>query len=167
MAEWGLRHGGELRHIARELRAMKQPEVTKRFRRELRATAQPLVPAVRASIRGLPSSRPYSTDGLRGRLSRAVRIEVRTTGRQAGVTIRVDGRKMPNKQKRLPALMEGEGVRRGRRVDTRWRHPVFGNPDVWVQQQPHPYFFRLMRVLGPRSRVAVARVLNQITREIT
>jgi hypothetical protein len=153
-----LRHGEDLRRISRELRKMNDKEIKKRFRKELRAAARPLVPAVRRSIRATPSKRPYTADGLRGRLSKATRLEVKTSGRQAGVAIRVDGRKMPPGQRGLPKAMEGL---------KRWRHPVYGNRAVWVSQESHPYFFRVMRTAGPRSRAAVARVVDGITRDIT
>lgn len=163
----GLRDSGDLRRISRELRRMDDKELKKRFRKELRKAAAPLVPKVRASIRSIPAKRGYSAAGLRGRMSRATRLEVKTTGRNAGVAIRVDGRKMPSGQKRLPALMEGEGVQRGRRVDTRWRHPVFGNREVWVQQDSHPYFFPVVGMAGPASRRAVTKVLDGISRDIS
>ncbi|MFI0897063.1 hypothetical protein [Streptomyces sp. NPDC020983] len=145
--------------ISRELRRMDDKELLKRFRRELRAAAKPLVPAVRASIRAIPSSRPYTAAGLRGQLSRATGLEAKTTGRQAAVIIRVDGRKMPTKAKSLQAYMEG--------TKPRWRHPVYGNRKVIVQQSPHPYFFTVMRASGPRARVAVNRVIDQVSKDIT
>lgn len=153
-----LRTGGDLRRISQELRGMDNPEVKKRFRRELRAVAQPFVPLVRASIRSTPAKRPYTADGLRGRMVKATRIEVRTTGRDAGVAIRVDGRKMPSKQKALPKMMEGT---------KRWRHPVFGNREVWVTQPPKPYFFRVVRPAGAASRRAASRVVDSISRDIS
>ncbi|MFF2383771.1 hypothetical protein [Streptomyces sp. NPDC058108] len=155
--EWGLRGGNDLRRISRELRKMDDKEIKKRFRKELRAAAAPLVPRVRASIRSLPSSRGYSPDGLRGRLSKATRLEVKTTGKQAGVAIRVDGRKMPTHMKGLPKAVEGT---------KRWRHPVFGHRDVWVDQPKQPYFFHVVRPLGLASRKAVSRVLDGISRDI-
>ncbi|MCQ9178757.1 hypothetical protein KMT30_06870, partial [Streptomyces sp. IBSBF 2953] len=119
--------------------------------------AQPYVPLVRNSIKSIPSKRPYSADGLRGRMSKATRVEVRTVGRDAGVAIRVDGRKMPSKMKALPKGMEGT---------RRWRHPVFGNREVWVTQPPHPYFFRVVRPAGTAGRRAASRVVDSITRDI-
>jgi hypothetical protein len=150
-----LRTGDDLRRISRELRRMDNKEVTKRFRKELRATAQPLVPVVRASIRSIPSR---TGDGsLRAAMSRATRVEVRTTGRQAGVAIRVDGRKMPSHMKSLPSMVEGK---------KRWRHPVYGNRAVWVQQPSKPYFYKVVRPAGQASRRAVNRVLDGITKDI-
>jgi hypothetical protein len=155
--EWGLRHGNDLRRISRELRGMDNKEIKKRFAKELRAAAKPLVPVVRNSIRSIPSKRAYSASGLRGNLSRATKLEVRTVGRQAGIAIRVDGRKMPTHMKGLPKAVEGT---------KRWRHPVFGHRDRWVNQPKQPYFFHVVRPLGPASRKAVNRVLDGISRDI-
>jgi hypothetical protein len=153
-----LRRSGDLQRVARELRRMDDAELKKRFRKELRAAAAPLVPKVRAAIRAVPSTRGYSPAGLRGALSQATRLELKTAGRQAGVAIRVDGRKMPSHMKSLPAMLEGK---KG------FRHPVFGNRDVWVNQTPHPYFYTALRVAGPASRRAVSRVLDGISRDIS
>lgn len=153
-----IRSGRDLTRIARELRKMDDREVLKRFRKELRTAARPLVPAVRASIRKIPSSRPYSADGLRGQMSRATTLQVKTTGKQASVVIRVDGRKMPPKAKSVQSYMEG--------IKPRWRHPVFGH-DWWVQQQPNPYFYKVMDKAGPFARLAVNRVLDQVSKDIT
>jgi hypothetical protein len=153
-----MRTGDDLRRLSLALRRMDDAEVKKRFRKELRAVAQPFVPLVRNSIRSIPSKRPYSAEGLRGRLSKATRVEVRTVGRDAGVAIRVDGRKMPSKMKALPKGMEGT---------KRWRHPVFGNREVWVTQRPHPYFFKVVHPAGAAGRRAASRVVDSITRDIS
>lgn len=154
-----LKHGRDLTRISTALRKMDDRELLKRFRKELRGAAKPLVPAVRASIRQIPSSRPYTAAGLRGQMARATGLEVKTTGRQAAVIIRVDGRKMPPDARALQSYMEG--------VKPRWRHPVFGNRNVYVEQPPHPYFFTVMRTGGIRARLAVNRVINQVSKDIT
>jgi hypothetical protein len=154
-----LRTGGDLKRISRELRSMGNKELKKRFGKELRAAAKPMVPAVRQAIRQIPSKRPYSADGLRGHLSRATKLEVRTTGKDAGVRIRVDGRKMPDKQKALQAYMEG--------LKRPWRHPVFGNREVWVKQEPSPYFYKTVRPLGMRARTNVNRAIDRVAKDIT
>lgn len=156
--ELNLRGGEDLRRISRELRRMDNPELKKRFRRELRKAAQPMIPLVRNSIRSIPSKRVYQQDGLRGRLAKATRLEVRTVGKNASVAIRVDGRKMPSHQKALPRAMEGT---------KRWRHPVFGDRNAWVDQPDHPYFFHVVRSVGPHARKGVNKVLDKITRDIS
>lgn len=154
------RSGKDLAQISRELKRMNDKELKKRFTKELRTAAKPLVPAVRASIRGIPSSRPYKASGLRGQMSRATGLQVKTAGKQASVVIRVDGRKMPPKAKAVAAYMEGTKPRP-------WRHPVYGHRQVVVQQDPHPYFYRVMRVAGTRARSAVGRVMDQVSKDIT
>lgn len=155
-----LRGGDDLRRISRELRAMNDKELKKRFSRELRAAARPLVPITRKAIRAIPSSRPYSAAGLRGRLSKAVRTEVRTSGKQASVNVRVDGRKMPTGQGLLPAYVEG--------TKPRWRHPVYGNRSVVVPQNDRPFFYKTLRPkAGPAARKAVNRVVSDISKDIT
>ncbi|BBB01077.1 hypothetical protein RVR_8322 [Actinacidiphila reveromycinica] len=151
--------GKDLSTIARELRKMDDKTILAAFRKELRKSAQPLVPAVRASIRRIPSSRPYSASGLRGQMSRATTLQVKTAGKQASVIIRVDGRKMPARAKAVQAYMEGS--------KPRWRHPVFGNTAAWVQQPAQPYFYKVMRAAGPKARLAVNRVISNVSKKIT
>ncbi|MCM1972332.1 hypothetical protein [Streptomyces sp. G1] len=158
MIDVEVRGGEELARISRALRQMDNPEVVKRFRKELREAAKPLVPEVRASIQAIPSRTGKGV--LRAEMSKATRIEVRTGGRDANVSIRVDGRKMPSQKRSLQAYMEG--------TKRPWRHPVFGNREVWVKQDPKPYFYRVVApAAGPRSRAAVNRVLDSISRDIT
>lgn len=154
-----LRGGAELAKISRELRTVGNGrEIRKQLTRELRVAARPMVPAVRASIRAIPNSGGQSS-GLRDRMAKATRLRVNTVGRNAGVAVLVDGKKMPAGQKALPSYMEG----RNRRP---WRHPVFGT-DTWVTQKPHPYFYRVVVPMGWRGRAAVDRVLHDVTKKIT
>jgi len=155
-----VRSGKDLQQISRELRRMDNREVTKRFRRELRAAAQPLVPAARRAALDIPVNGTSGSTGLRKRLARSVRLIVRTTGRNAGVAILADPARMPAGQKALPAYMEG--------TKQPFRHPVFGRTDdPWEVQEAHPWFYPAMRSLGARGRIGVAAVINSISRDIT
>lgn len=150
---------GDLARISREIRkAGNSAEVKKELRQGLRRAAKPLVPAVKASIAAIPS---HSSDqpSLRKRMQKATKLTVRTGGAQAQVAVRVDGRKMPDKQKSLPAYMEG--------TKPRWRHPVWGNRNVWVQQDAHPYFYEAVRSGGAKAKSEVADVLDSIARKIS
>lgn len=149
----------DLKRIAAELRVMGDKQLKAEFRKELRTAARPMVPAVKQAIRAIPSKRSYSAEGLRGRMSSAVKLEIKTAGRQAGVRLRVDGRKMPNREKALQSYMEG--------VKPRWRHPVFGNREVWVRQDPHPYFYSTVRRLGPKTRLNVAKAAERVGKKIS
>jgi hypothetical protein len=149
--------GADLAEVSRKLKKAGNGEVTKQFRTELRAVASPLVPAVRASIDAIPVKGTKST-GLRGRLKKAVGLRVRASGRNAQVSILMTPGKMPAGEYSLPAMMEGTKT---------WRHPVFGDDDNWVGQPSHPYFFPVVRRLGPAAKVAVNKVVKNITKEIT
>lgn len=149
--------GRELAAISRQLRSFGDgKKLRSQFTKELRQAAKPAVPAVRTAIAAIPSKGRGS--GLRKRLSRATRLRVRMSGRDAGVNIIVDGRKMPDGERALPAYMEG--------TKTPWRHPVRGT-DRWVTQAPHPHFYRAVRGIAPGTRAAVNRVLDWVGREIT
>jgi len=153
-----LHTGADLRQVSKELRRMNDKEITKRFRKELRAAAAPFVPAVRAAIDDIPVKGTSGSTGLRKRLKKDTKLPVRTVGKNASVSIGLPGAGMPSGQRALPAAMEGT---------KKWRHPVFGDTDVWVQQEPHPYFYRTVRPMGVAAKAAVNRVVNQITRDIT
>jgi hypothetical protein len=154
-----LRSGADLRMIAKELRRMDDREIKKRLRQGLRAAAKPLVPAVKQAALDIPVKGTSGSTGLRKRLSKSVHLNVRTTGRRAGVSIQADAKRMPNGQKALPALTEG--------TKYPWRHPVFGNEENWVTQDAHPWFYPALKTLGARGRTAVDAVVDSITRDIT
>jgi hypothetical protein len=163
MSGWGLAGGKDLRRISLELRRMDDKTIKKKLRRELVAAAAPMVPAVRAAIGAIPVKGTSGSTGLRKRLQKATRLRVRTVGRQAGVAILVDPKRMPDGQKALPKYMEGLKP---------WRHPVFADDPnrqawTWVSQTPRPYFFRTVRPLGLRSKIAVSKVVTDITHDIT
>jgi len=159
VADLELRTGKDLKRIGAELRRMNNKALKQEFTKELRAAARPMVPAVRQAIRQIPSKRGYSASGLRGHMSKAVKLEVRTAGRDAGVRIRVDGRKMPNRARAVQAYMEG--------LKKPWRHPVYGNRENWVKQDPKPYFFKTVRPLGLASRVQVNKAIDRVAKKIS
>lgn len=158
MSDWELRGGKDIKRVGAELRRMDDKEILKRFRKELRAAAAPMVPAVRASIAAIPVKGTSGSTGLRKRLQKATRLMLRTGGKLAGIRVLVDPKKLPDHERSLPAMEEGLRP---------WKHPVYGNRGVWVRQDPHAYFFPVVRKLGPASRIAVNRVLDGITKSIT
>jgi hypothetical protein len=140
-----VRDSADLKAVSKQLR---QVADGKALRKELtggiRAALKPVLAQVKAA---------YGSGHLRSQLRRAARIEVRTSGRMAGARLRVDGRKMPDQMKSLPAMWEGL---------TRWRHPVFGDRETWVQQEPHPTFYRIVAPQEDRVGQAIDRVLEDV-----
>lgn len=123
----------DIKHLAKVLRRV-DPELAKRMRRTIRDAAKPVVREMRNALGTnrmnaavtdpAPDHRPYDgpsgSRGLTGRMQRAVRIQV-SGGR---VRIYVASRALGDAS-RLPAYID---------AGKPWRHPVYGNDLVWVQQ---------------------------------
>ena len=146
---------GDLKAVSRALRNQADGRLMRRaLMLELRQAAQPLVPQVQQAWRTAPGFRGHRRPGqpnLRDLLAKATRVEARLTGKQAGVRVRTDGRRMPDQMKSLPGY--AEGIRR-----RPWRHPVYGNRDTWVTQQPFPRFYD---AVAGGDEVAARRAVNQ------
>jgi hypothetical protein len=129
---------------AKELRK----EMTRGIREELR----PVVQAVKSGYGGGKHLRPA--------LRRATRMQVRTTGRQAGAKVMVDGRKMPDGMRSLPAYREGE--------KSPWRHPTFGRrgPKDWVNQAPHPVFYETVKPYIPKVNRRIEEIVTDIANKM-
>jgi hypothetical protein len=158
-----LRDTGDLKRLGKALR---QAGDGKALRKELtggmRGVLRPLVPRVRAAYLAGPSKgarRRRPGPGLRSLLAGSVRVEVRLTGKQAGARIRADGRRLPSGMKALPRYWEGTN-RRG------WRHPVFGNREVWTAQPPHPAFNAAVRPAEAAARREVDRIVREVARKL-
>jgi hypothetical protein len=134
-------------------------ELAKELRTGMREVLRPFVPKVRAAYRAAPSrgvSRRRQGPGLRSLLARSTGLQVRTTGKLAGVRLRVDGRKMPAGMGSLPAMWEGRPQGRP------WRHPVFGDRETWVSQESRPTFYPTVQP----SEAEAIRQINQVVGRI-
>jgi hypothetical protein len=154
-----LRDTGDLKRLSRALgKTAEGRQLRRELTRGFRDVLRPYVPRERAAYLAAPSQerRPARWRGvpLRVLLAKSVRIEVRTTGRLAGARIRADGRRMPDGFKALPAYWEG--------TKPRWRHPVFGDRDTWVDQRPHPLFYRTLRPTEHAARQQVGVILAHL-----
>jgi hypothetical protein len=128
---------GDLKAVAKALRKHADgKELRRELTQGIREVLAPAVPAVKAAWLSAPSKgrRHPGRPSLRSLLARSTRMEVRTTGRFAGARVRTDGRKMPDQMRSLPSYAEGI---RGRP----WRHPVMGDRETWVTQEPFPRFY--------------------------
>lgn len=158
----------DLKQLAKDFRqASNGKELRKAFTKQVRGSLRPIVPEVRAAYRAAPSqghgsatrARQAQPD-LRGLLAKATRIEVKLAGKQAGVRVRVDGRKMPAQMRRIPKYYEG--------TVARWKHPVFGRgtPANWVAQRPHPTFFPVVERHKAQVVAAVNRARDEVARKL-
>ena len=114
--------------------------------RGMRDALRPVLAQVKAAYRAAPSMGHESSSrshrdrpDLRGLLAKAARLEVKTSGKRAGARIVVDGRRMPDRMRKLPQYVENA------RGSEHWRHPVFGDREHWVEQfEPRPTFYRVV-----------------------
>jgi hypothetical protein len=108
-------------------KALKAEADGKILRRELiksmRATATPLVEALKASALAIPASKARSEEPLRPQIARAIKPAVRLSGERTGITI---------KASRTPGI-RGFSMAARRMNRQSFRHRVFGR-DVWVVQ---------------------------------
>lgn len=166
-----IRPTDDLRQVVKELKEVADGKELKReLTAGIRASLRPIVAKARAAYRAIPEgpSKPSKSRAEKGDLTellaKAVRLQVLTSGRRAGARIMVDARKMPDGMRSLPGLAEGEGG-----VDRRagrWRHPVFGNREVWVQQPSFPTFYRTVEPYRDEVQHAIDQVLNDVKRKL-
>lgn len=121
--------GPGLKELEKLTRRLEDSASKKAIRDELMAalkeSTKPIVGDVKTAALALPSKGRHHT-GLRRRIARAVGAQIGTTG----VKVQISRRVMGN-QASLPKRID-EG---------KWRHPVFGNSDVWVTQQGQRAWF--------------------------
>lgn len=88
---------------------------------------------VKTAHRAKQSAKAQAGAGLRESIANATTGSISTGSAATGVSVtwRVRASKMANSQRRLP---KGFNNPKG------WRHPVFGNREVWVAQTGTPYF---------------------------
>jgi hypothetical protein len=163
-----IRDAGDLKAINKALkRASDGKEIQKQLGKQLRGFIRPMVTEVKAAWLSAPSrGHASSTRARRGQpdlrklLAKATGGQVRFTGKEAGIRVRTDGRKMPSGSKSLPTYAEG--------TKRPWRHTVFGDREVWVTQQSFPRFFEAVQPneAAPRRACieAVDAVFDQIAR---
>lgn len=166
MARTGIRVEGtrELRRLARELRETADGhERARELRDELVDAMRPVANAARAGARSLPSKGYNTARGrqpLRLMLARSVSISARTRGPRTGVGVYEDARKMPSGYRSLNKFVEGvPGWQR-------WRHPVWGNQNVWRGQPAMPFFTRSTSTAERRATDAIEKILDQLQRDL-
>ena len=121
-----------------------EPEFRKSVRKMLKEKADPIVNEVKQAVLSIPSEKGEAqtgrkkrgeNQGLRASVAGAVVAEINPTKRGAIAKIRVSTTKFMSASGRprtLPYYLEGRRKRA-------WRHPVFGDREVWVNQKPHPF----------------------------
>lgn len=141
---------GDLKRVTRNFSKQADGREMKReLTRGLRDIMRPILLQVKAAYSGGKKLRP--------KLRRAAIMQVQSAGKTAGARIVVTGRKMPSGMGKIPVYWEGEA---------RWRHPVFGNTAVWVDQAAHPRFYDIVHANEVRAYTKLATISNNVASKL-
>ncbi|GAA5076700.1 hypothetical protein HNP84_007323 [Thermocatellispora tengchongensis] len=101
--------------------------------------------------------RAAARSGLRRSIAAAIKADIQTGGRKAGVRIVVDANKLPQDQRTLPRHLNSK---RG------WRHPLFGDRDRWYAQSGKPWFEVTIRKHVRKIRRTILKAMDELAKEI-
>lgn len=117
--------GPEWKRVAAALDA-EDKALGDKFRREVREAADRLAVRAQAAVMRIPTTGTKHT-GLRGRVAKGVGTKITASG--VDITTSMNDQDETN----LPAYLDAQ---------TGWRHPVYGDRDVWVRQDTGGSWFR-------------------------
>ncbi len=146
------------------VRALRSEADGKELRRDLirglRAVAEPAAMAARGAILSMGTGGVSQAEpGLRTSVAAATKVVVRTGKNRPGVAVRVKKNTMPRGFRNAPKRLQSK---KG------WRHPVFGNREIWVTQRGKPgWFDDTLRKAAPEARAAMGQVLENVARRIS
>lgn len=126
--------------------------------RELRDAARPLVPELQSAVRALPDASPAeAVPSLREAVASQITVGARLSGRSTGVKVTVGTKKDPRGFKFA-----------ARKLNRRsgWKHPVFGNRDVWVTQTGREWFEPTILAKREQVRGAVVTAIESMAQRI-
>lgn len=160
---------GQLLELSRRLRAASGAPVQRNLARRIRRAAEPMHNDLQSTMRGMPmrsqgrttrpGGRSPTSRPLRATLAEAIRLSVRTSS-SPGARVWIDRSRLPSDLKFMPDAMNDPSGR--------VRHPVFGNRRRWVNQWVTPLWWdKTVQRHTPRMRAEVARVLDDVRRELT
>lgn len=160
----GIRGGEQFREVSRALRKAGRGDLQKNLRRNIRAAARPVEADLRAAVMRVRVTsdkggavRPDLSTGLRARTARAIGTSVT----QRGVRIKVNEKKIGPYGRSLPRYLDGTIAKY-----RRWRHPVFGQETVWVEQQGSAWFFSTIRSRAGTFQRAILAAMDETTRDL-
>lgn len=141
MAGFEVEGASKLLAVSTELKAIGDKKLQASMRKRLRAAAAPVVVAVKAAAAEHSVHIPKTID-----------LSMRYTGRMAGAYIVAHRNKMPKGHEALPGLFENGP----------FRHPVFGDKEVWVAQKGYPFMYSTGIKELPAIRAEMERILDDV-----
>jgi hypothetical protein len=154
-----VQHGpDDLRALAKRIRkAGNAKTIRKQLNAGLKEGVKPALAATKKAALDLPvKTGKRETTGLRKKMARVANIQVRSSGRDPGVRVRISRARMGDQASLVKATNNGK-----------WRHPVRGNREVWVTQTSRAgWFDNANRYTGPPVRRAIKRVMDDIEKQL-
>lgn len=147
----------QYKQLARRLKDAGRGDLQRRMTKEIRIAGDPALRAVQRGWLGVEvtsSGGGGHSSGLRARTAAATRISILGSG----IRIRVEGRRVD--------AVYGNSLVKGLDGLGRWRHPVFGNRNVWEQQRGQEIFYSRLVRFESRWRAGVVRAMEDTAREI-
>lgn len=95
---------------------------------------------------------------LREGIASASGASVSAGARKVELAFKVRASQLPPSQRKLPRRWDQENG---------WRHPVFGNRNVWVTQRGHPYFRKTIFRSSDAIRASVVDAMSVAAERIT
>jgi hypothetical protein len=153
----------QLRSLSRDLKRQGEygQGLRKKLRRNIQIAAEPMKADVKAAALAIPSKGQSSglqnRAGLRNTLAKAVKLSIRTVGKNVSVRLVSSAAVMEKAgyYASLSAYMEGVAGRP-------WRHRIFGE---WVtgqgDQEAHPYFYDTANKHLPEVQAAIQAALDE------
>lgn len=147
--------------------ALRGTNLEAKLRRNLRNAAQPVIADLRAEVMSVDvqssrggAARPSYSRGLRASIARQVRVSVAFRGVRFTVQSEGLGAQWGPYGPALVKYLDGElpGYRN-------WRHPVFGQEDVWEVQYGRPWFFETIRRHAANFELACAEAMVEVIQE--
>lgn len=166
------------RQLAKDLRKAGKTDLRKQLRTKIAEAGRPVLDDVKSAVRELPvtsrggggkqrltynvgratterakASAGRRVAGLRATIARATKLQITAKG----VRFVVQASQLPEDQRSLPRHLDSA---KG------WRHPVFGDRDVWVAQKGRPYFAATIRKKAPAFRRAIVDAMEKIRQQL-
>lgn len=171
----------QLKELSARLKKADRNDLQKALRANIKEAGKPIVSELRTAVMGVKVTRgddPFArrtartgiaprrsttrwgqrSTGLRTRTARSIAI----SQTRKGIRIRVSATRMGPYGGSLPRYMDAELNRY-----KNWRHPVFGNPEVWVAQRGSPWFLVTIRNHRTQFRKAVFDAMDETGRRLT
>lgn len=166
------------RQLAKDLRKAGKTDLRKELRKKITDAGRPVLDDVKAAVRDVPvtsrggggtqrlkynvgratterakASAGRRVAGLRATIARATKLQITAKG----VRFVVQSSQLPEDQRSLPRHLDSA---KG------WRHPVFGDRDVWVSQKGRPYFAVTIKKKAPAFRQAIVGAMETIRQQL-